>query len=276
MDVREYVNSEYSKHLDTEGLRKNYLIETIFADDQVTMTYSHVDRMIAGGIKPVKKTLDIKVDKEIGTEYFLERRELGLINIGEAGVVTVDGKEYEVNHADALYIGKGSRDLKFASKDASKPAKFYYNSCPAHMAYPTKLVPLKDAVHVEMGSLEESNKRVINKYFEASILDTCALSMGMTHLEEGSCWNTMPVHTHERRMEVYFYFDLPDDRVVFHLMGKPDEIRTIVVRNEQAVISPAWSIHAGAGVGNYTFIWGMTGENKTYSDQDWIAMKDLR
>ena len=276
MDVREYVNSEYSKHLDTEGLRKNYLIETVFAADEVTMTYSHVDRMIAGGIMPVKKALTIEAGKEIGVDFFLQRRELGLINIGEAGRITVDGKVYEVGHYDALYIGMGSKDLKFESVDSAKPAKFYYNSCPAHHAYPTRVVTLEQAVHQAAGSAEDSNKRTINKYFESSILDTCALSMGLTHLEEGSVWNTMPVHTHERRMEVYFYFDLPGDSVVFHFMGKPDEIRSIVVRNEQAVISPAWSIHSGAGTHNYTFIWGMTGENKTYTDQDWIEMKDLR
>lgn len=276
MDVREYVNSEYSKHLDTEGLRKNYLIERIFAEDEVTMTYSHVDRMIAGGIMPVKKALTIEAGKEIGVDFFLQRRELGLINIGHAGRVTVDGKVYEVGERDALYIGMGSKDLKFESLDPAKPAKFYYNSCPAHHSYPTRVVTLEQAVHQAAGSAEDSNKRTINKYFESSILDTCALSMGLTHLEEGSVWNTMPVHTHDRRMEVYFYFDMPKDNVVFHFMGKPNEIRTIVIRNEQAVISPAWSIHSGAGTHNYTFIWGMTGENKTYTDQDWIDMKDLR
>lgn len=276
MDVREYVNSEYSKHLDTEGLRKNYLIEKVFAADEVTMTYSHVDRMIAGGIMPVKKALTIDAGKEIGVDFFLQRRELGLINIGQAGRVTVDGKVYEVGPRDALYIGMGSKDLKFESVDPANPAKFYYNSCPAHHTYPTRTVTLEQAVHQAAGSAEDSNKRTINKYFEPSVLDTCALSMGLTHLEEGSVWNTMPVHTHDRRMEVYFYFDLPGDSVVFHFMGKPDEIRSIVVRNEQAVISPAWSIHSGAGTHNYTFIWGMTGENKTYTDQDWIDMKDLR
>ena len=166
--------------------------------------------------------------------------------------------------------------FKFESLDPAKPAKFYYNSCPAHHSYPTRVVTLEQAVHQAAGSAEDSNKRTINKYFESSILDTCALSMGLTHLEEGSVWNTMPVHTHDRRMEVYFYFDMPKDNVVFHFMGKPNEIRTIVIRNEQAVISPAWSIHSGAGTHNYTFIWGMTGENKTYTDQDWIDMKDLR
>ena len=276
MDVREYVNSEYSKHLDTEGLRKNYLIEKVFGEDEVTMTYSHVDRMIAGGIMPVKKALTIETGKEIGVDFFLQRRELGLINIGHAGRVTVDGKVYEVGERDALYIGMGSKDLKFESLDPAKPAKFYYNSCPAHHSYPTRVVTLEQAVHQAAGSAEDSNKRTINKYFESSILDTCALSMGLTHLEEGSVWNTMPVHTHDRRMEVYFYFDMPKDNVVFHFMGKPNEIRTIVIRNEQAVISPAWSIHSGAGTHNYTFIWGMTGENKTYTDQDWIDMKDLR
>ena len=276
MDVREYVNSEYVKHMDTDGLRKNFLIEKLFSEDEVTMTYSHVDRMIAGGIMPVRRALTIECSKEIGVDYFLQRRELGLINIGGAGRITVDGKTFKVGNKDALYIGMGSRDLKFESESQAEPAKFYYNSCPAHHSYPTRVVTLEQAVHMEAGSLEDSNKRVINKYFEPTILDTCALSMGLTHLEEGSVWNTMPVHTHDRRMEVYFYFDMSKDNVVFHFMGKPDEIRTIVMRNEQAVISPAWSIHSGAGTHNYTFIWGMTGENKTYSDQDWIAMTDLR
>ena len=275
MDIREYVNSEYAKGLDTEGLRSNFLISGLFVSDQITMTYSHVDRMIAGGITPATKALTLAATKELGTTYFLERREMGIINIGGAGSIVVDGTKYAVGARDGFYISMGSKEVTFASDDPANPAKFYFNSAPAHRACPTRLVTMAQAKHVELGSAADCNKRVINQFIHPAVLESCQLVMGMTVFSEGSVWNTMPVHTHERRMEVYLYFDMPKDRVVFHLMGKPGETRHIVVRNEQAVISPSWSIHAGVGTGSYTFIWGMAGENQTFTDMDNVPMDAL-
>ncbi len=275
MDIREYVNSDYAKGLDTEGLRSNFLIRDLFLPDQITMTYSHVDRMIAGGVTPATKALTLAATKELGTTYFLERREMGVINIGGAGSIVVDGTKYAVGARDGFYISMGSKEVTFASDDPATPAKFYFNSAPAHRACPTRLVTMAQAKHVELGSAAECNKRVINQFIHPAVLESCQLVMGMTVFSEGSVWNTMPVHTHERRMEVYLYFDMPKDRVVFHLMGKPGETRHIVVRNEQAVISPSWSIHAGVGTGAYTFIWGMAGENQTFTDMDNVPMDAL-
>ncbi len=275
MDIREYVNSDYAKGLDTEGLRSNFLIRDLFLPDQITMTYSHVDRMIAGGVTPATKALTLAATKELGTTYFLERREMGVINIGGAGSIVVDGTKYAVGARDGFYISMGSKEVTFASDDQANPAKFYFNSAPAHRACPTRLVTMAQAKHVELGSAAECNKRVINQFIHPAVLESCQLVMGMTVFSEGSVWNTMPVHTHERRMEVYLYFDMPKDRVVFHLMGKPGETRHIVVRNEQAVISPSWSIHAGVGTGAYTFIWGMAGENQTFTDMDNVPMDAL-
>ena len=275
MDIREYVNSDYAKGLDTEGLRSNFLIRDLFLPDQITMTYSHVDRMIAGGVTPATKALTLAATKELGTTYFLERREMGVINIGGAGSIVVDGTKYAVGARDGFYISMGSKEVTFASDAPATPAKFYFNSAPAHRACPTRLVTMAQAKHVELGSAAECNKRVINQFIHPAVLESCQLVMGMTVFSEGSVWNTMPVHTHERRMEVYLYFDMPKDRVVFHLMGKPGETRHIVVRNEQAVISPSWSIHAGVGTGAYTFIWGMAGENQTFTDMDNVPMDAL-
>jgi len=276
MDIREYVNSEYAKGLDTEGLRSNFLISGLFLSDQITMTYSHVDRMIAGGVTPATKALTLAATKELGTTYFLERREMGIINIGGAGSIVVDGTKYAVGARDGFYISMGSKEVTFASDDPANPAKFYFNSAPAHRACPTRLVTMAQAKHVELGSAADCNKRVINQFIHPAVLESCQLVMGMTVFSEGSVWNTMPVHTHERRMEVYLYFDMPKDRVVFHLMGKPGETRHIVVRNEQAVISPSWSIHTGVGSQSYTFIWGMVGENQVFPDMDHVKMADLR
>lgn len=235
---------------------------------------------------PVKKTLVLTAGEELRAQYFLERRELGVINIGGAGVITVDGKEYTVEHKQGMYIGKGAKDISFASADSAEPAKFYLNSAPAHMTYPTVLIKregtpeegvviIKDENKVELGSLEDSNHRTICKYILPGQVESCQLEMGMTSLEPGSVWNTMPSHTHDRRMEVYMYFELPEDAFVMHYMGEPTETRHIVVRNEQAVISPSWSIHSGSGSRNYTFIWGMVGENQDFDDMDGIAMQDL-
>ncbi len=275
MEIREYVNSEHAKHLDTEGLRANFLVREVFKPGEITMTYSHVDRMISGGITPSGSALELPVTKELGTAFFLERREMGIINIGGAGSITIDGVRYQVGPRDGFYISMGSRSVAFESADPATPAKFYFNCAPAHRPCPTRLVTLDQAKHVEMGQAAECNKRVINQYIHPAVLETCQLVMGMTVFSEGSVWNTMPVHTHERRMEVYLYFDMPSDRVVFHFMGKPNETRHIVVRNEEAVISPSWSIHSGVGTGSYTFIWGMAGENQTFADMDVVPMSVL-
>ncbi|SKB91512.1 4-deoxy-L-threo-5-hexosulose-uronate ketol-isomerase [Parapedobacter luteus] len=262
--------------LDTAALRANFLIETVFADDAVQLVYSHYDRYIAGGAKPVSKPLPLETIDPLKAAYFLERRELGVINVGGAGKVTVDGELYELGYKEALYIGKGNKEVVFFSNDASTPAKFYLNSAPAHQAFPTKKVTKAEAEIVELGSLETANHRTINKLLVNSVIETCQLQMGMTELKTGSVWNTMPAHTHDRRMEVYFYFEVPEGQAVSHFMGQPDETRHIWMHNEQAVISPPWSIHAGAGTSNYTFIWGMAGENLDYDDMDKRAIADLK
>jgi 4-deoxy-L-threo-5-hexosulose-uronate ketol-isomerase len=286
MEIREYVNSEYAKQLDTEGLRSNFLVAGLFVPGQITMTYSHVDRMIIGGITPAgsspigasakSEALALPATKALGTEFFLERREMGIINIGGAGSILVDECRYAVGPRDGFYISMGARRVEFESENPSNPAKFYFNSAPAHRACATRLVTLAQAKRVELGSAAECNKRVINQFIHPAVLESCQLVMGMTIFSEGSVWNTMPVHTHERRMEAYLYFDMPTDRLVFHFMGKPDETRHIIVRNEEAVISPSWSIHSGVGTGSYTFIWGMAGENQTFTDMDGIPMASLR
>jgi len=276
MEIREAINSEWEKKMGTEDLRNAFLVEKVFIVGEMTAIYSHVDRMIIGGIVPTSVPLALPVSKELGTEFFLERREMGIINIGGEGFVEVDGTIHDIGKRDAIYVSMGSKNVAFSSKNPKEPAKFYFNSAPAHRACKTRLITLDQANHVALGSDEECNKRVINQYIHPTVLETCQLVMGMTTFSEGSVWNTMPVHTHERRMEVYLYFDMPDDKVVFHLMGKPQETRHIVVRNEQAVISPSWSIHAGVGTGKYTFIWGMAGENQTFDDMDNVEMADLR
>jgi 4-deoxy-L-threo-5-hexosulose-uronate ketol-isomerase len=278
MQVRQSIHSDHAKQLDTEGLRREFLVEEIFTPDHVSMTYSHIDRIVFGGIMPVSGELSLPSDigKEFGVSYFLERREFGLINIGGAGVVTVDGATYEIASAEALYIGKGAQTLTFSSVDHTTPAKFYYNSAPAHTTYPTRKITQAEASPATLGDAKNSNRRTIYKYLVPDVLPTCQLLMGMTQLEEGNLWNTMPCHTHERRMEVYFYFNMQDDAAVFHMMGKPSETRHLVVHNEQAVISPSWSIHSGVGTQAYTFIWGMVGENQVFGDMDHIAVQDLR
>ena len=280
MDIRYSCNQRDFKRYTTEETRAEFLIEKLFNADEVTAVYSHVDRMVTVGIMPVNET--VYIDKGIdiwhtfGTHYFLERRELGMFNVGGAGKVTVDGKVYELGYKDCLYITMGAKEVLFSSDDASAPAKFYIVSAPAHRSYETKLIKIEDAAKKPLGALETSNKRVINQFIHPDVLKTCQLSMGMTVLEPGSVWNTMPAHTHERRMEVYFYFEVPENNVVFHMMGEGNETRHIVMQNEQAVISPSWSIHAGAGTSNYTFIWAMGGENQAFDDMDVIATTDLK
>ncbi len=276
MDTRYAANPIDAKNYDTKRLREEFLITDLFVPDKVNMTYSHIDRIIVGGATPAEGALKLEVGEQLGTEYFLQRREMGIINIGGAGKITVDGVEYEMGPRDGLYIGMGSKDITFTSDDAKNPAKFYFNSVPAHKSYPIVKIDIKKAKAVPMGCVEECNKRTIYQFIHPDVLQTCQLLMGMTVLEPGSNWNTMPCHLHERRMEVYIYFDLDDDAVVFHLMGEPGETRHIVMRNEQAVISPSWSIHSGVGTKNYTFIWGMCGENQTYTDLDAVKMSDLK
>ena len=278
MQTRQSIHSDHAKQLDTEGLRREFLIEEVFSPNKLTMTCSHIDRIVFGGIMPVDSTLTFsnELGKSFGVTYFLERRELGLINIGGAGVITVDDTNYEVGKAEALYVGKGAREVSFKSVDPAHPAKFYYNSAPAHTTYPTRKITQDQASPETLGDASTSNCRTIYKYLVPNVLPTCQLVMGMTQLEEGSLWNTMPCHTHERRMEVYFYFNMKEDAAVFHMMGKPDETRHLLVHNEQAIISPSWSIHAGVGTQAYTFIWGMVGENQVFSDMDHIAVRDLR
>lgn len=278
MDIRQPIHSEHAKTLDTAGLRRHFLIEKLFQADQATLTYSQIDRIIVGGIHPVSQAVRFAADlgKHTGTSFFLERRELGIINIGGAAVVVADGKSYEVGPREALYIGQGAKDLSFASVDGGQPAKLYFNSAPAHCHYPNRKVTLAEASPETLGDAKTSNRRTIHKFLVPNVLPTCQLVMGMTQLEPGSLWNTMPCHTHDRRMEVYFYFNMPDDGVVFHMCGEPTETRHVVVRNEQAVISPSWSIHTGVGTQAYTFIWGMVGENQVFPDMDHVAMTTLK
>ena len=269
-------NPKDSKRYDTEELRENYLVEDIFKDDQIELVYSHVDRIIFGGIKPVYKELKLEAGKEMGVDYFLERRELGIINIGGKAIVTIDGTEYELKEKDGLYVGKGNKEVSFKSVNSEEPAKLYVNSVPAHKEYDTVKIDIEKANPVRLGDNKTLNKRTIYQYVHPNVCESCQLLMGLTMLEPGNAWNTMPCHTHERRMEVYFYFDMDEDTRVFHLMGEPTETRHLVVKNEECVISPSWSIHSGVGTSNYTFIWGMCGENKTFDDMDNIPMDVLR
>jgi len=265
------------KKFDTDRLRQEFHIPTLFTPDMLELVLTHEDRLIIGGAAPVKEDVKLDTDlKELGVSFFLERRELGAINVGGPGTIIVDGTEYELNTKDCLYVGMGSKEVIFRSKDAAKPAKFYLNSAPAHKEYPIAKTTLGEADSSELGSIQNSNDRTIHRFIHADGIQSSQLVMGMTQLKTGNMWNTMPAHVHPRRMEAYMYFDLPEDAVVIHLMGEPAETRHIVMRNEQAVISPSWSIHSGVGTSNYTFIWGMAGDNKIYSDMDAVAMKDLR
>lgn len=264
------------KHFTTDELRENFLVETLFESGQVHLTYTHNDRMIFGGVTPAHEELTIILDKELGVDYFLERRELGIINIGADGVVVLDGVEYDMQGRDGLYVGRGTKEVLFRSKDASNPAKFYINSTPAHHTYPTVKIDINKIIPVETGEKATLNERKIYQYIHPNVCESCQLQMGLTMLQPGSVWNTMPCHTHERRMEVYLYFDMEPETRVFHFMGRPDETRHLIMSNEQAAISPSWSIHTGTATSNYTFIWGMCGENITYTDMDHIKMAELR
>jgi 4-deoxy-L-threo-5-hexosulose-uronate ketol-isomerase len=276
MQVRNAVSPEEARQFDTTRLREAFLIKDLFKPGELSMTYSHIDRIIVGGAVPDAKELALAAGKEIGSDSFLERRELGLINIGSAGIVSVDGQEVALDTRDGLYIGRGAKDIKLSSTDRNAPAKFYFLSAPAHSSYPTKKVSLEEAKQVHLGKRKDSNVRTIYQYIHPEVLESCQLVMGMTILEPENVWNTMPTHTHDRRMEVYLYFNLPEDSVVFHYMGEPEETRHVVVRNEQAVINPSWSIHSGVGTTNYIFIWGMVGENQAFTDMDHVPMEQLK
>ena len=280
MDVRYSANQKDVKRYTTEELRAEFLIQDLYAPNEVHAVYSHVDRMVTLGCMPTTETVPIDkgIDcwKNFGTDYFLERREIGIFNIGGSGKIQADDETFELGYKDCLYITKGTKKVLFSSDNPDNPAKFYMVSAPAHCAYKTTYLPIDKAVKRPLGAMETSNKRTINQFIHPDVLPTCQLSMGMTALEPGSVWNTMPAHTHERRMEVYMYFEVPKDNVVFHMMGEGKETRHIVMQNEQAVISPSWSIHAGAGTSNYTFIWAMGGENQAFDDMDTIQTTELR
>lgn len=275
MEIRHAVHPDQAVYLDTQELREHFLIQDLFMPGEVKMVYTTYDRLIVGGICPLKEVRIEADPATIGAGYLLERREMGIINIGGSGVVAVDGKRFELERKDGLYIGMGAQDVAFASADSRKPARLYFNCAPAHTSYPTGKTTSADAEAVQLGAMEKSNRRTIRKYFHPDGLKSCQLVMGMTTLETGSVWNTMPVHTHQRRMEAYLYFDIPGDELVMHFMGEPSETRHIVVHNEEAVLSPSWSIHSGAGTCSYTFIWGMVGENQTFTDMDAVPMKAL-
>lgn len=287
MEYRMAASPRDVKNYTTERLREEFLLQKLFQADELKLVYSHNDRIITGAATPVTRKLVLTAGEELRADYFLQRREMGIINIGGSGIVVIDGRRYEAAGKEGMYIGMGAKEITFESRDSSNPAKFYINSAPAHKEYPTVLIRpdgaseegvvlIKEENKVELGSSEEANHRVICKYILPGQVESCQLVMGMTQLKPGSVWNTMPCHTHERRMEVYLYFDMSEDAIVMHYMGEPTETRHIVIRNEEAVISPNWSIHSGCGSRAYTFIWGMVGENQVFNDMDQVAMKELR
>lgn len=276
MEVRYSVNPKDVKRFTTDELRDEFLIQGLF-QTEIQLVYSHVDRMIQGSVAPTSpRELKVKVGENMGVSYFLERRELGVINIGGSGKVSVDGTVYDLARTDGLYVGMGAKKVVFSSDDTTNPAKFYFNSAPAHKTYPTVKIERSSIAPRHLGSIETSNERNLYQYIIPGRVESCQLVMGMTALEPGNMWNSMPCHTHERRMEVYMYFDLPETDVVMHYMGQPQETRHVVMHNEEAIISPSWSIHSGVGTHNYTFIWGMVGENQEFDDMDNIKIPDLR
>jgi len=276
MEIRNAVNPRDFKTYDTDRLREEFLIPVLFIEDEIKLVYSHIDRIITGGAMPIVRPLTLDAGAELKADYFLQRRELGVINVGGKGSITVDGTVYEMNPRDGMYIGCGNREVVFASENPAEPAKFYLSSCPAHTQYPTVRIDITKAKKVPCGTAENCNKRVINQYIHPEVMKSCQLTMGLTQLESGSNWNTMPCHTHDRRMEVYMYLDMGPEDVVFHLIGEPEETRHIIMHNEQAVINPSWSIHSGVGTRNYTFIWSMCGENQEFTDMDGVKTEDLR
>ncbi|MFK7801320.1 MAG: 5-dehydro-4-deoxy-D-glucuronate isomerase [Anaerolineae bacterium] len=277
MEMRYPVHQNQVERMTTEELRTNFLISNLFKSGELCLVYSHIDRVIVGGAVPMETAVILEADKhELAADYFLERREIGIINIGGTGKISVDGEFYTLAKQDGLYIGKGVQDVAFTSDDATNPAQFYLFSSPAHVTHPTAHLKLADAEPLHLGDPLNSNKRTIYKYIHPDGAQSCQIVMGMTLLEPGSMWNTMPAHLHARRMEVYLYFDIDTDNVVFHLMGEVDKTRHLVMRDREAVISPSWSIHSGMGTGSYTFIWAMAGENQSFADMDVVAMDELR
>ena len=275
-ESRYAISPNEAKQLDTNSIRSNFLISNIFTADAISFTLSHYDRYIVGGVMPLNKKISLTNPDNLKANYFLERRELGIINVGGNGIITADNVIYELSYKEALYLGKGIKEVTFESLDSNNPAKFYLNSTPAHHSYPSKKIAENEVETVELGAMETANHRIIKKLLVNSVLETCQLQMGMTELKPGSAWNTMPAHVHDRRMEVYFYFEVPENQSVCHFMGEPNETRHIWMQNEEAVISPNWSIHSGAGTSNYTFIWGMAGENMDYGDMDHCIINDLK
>ena len=280
MDIRYSCNQRDFKRYTTEETRNEFLITGLYKADEVVSVYSHVDRMVTFGCMPVNEVVSLDKGLDVwhnfGTKYVLERREIGIFNLGGAGKIVADGVQYALGYKDCLYIAMGTKEVTFASDNKENPAKFFMVSAPAHTRYETKLITIAEAAKRPLGALETCNKRVINQFIHPAVLKTCQLLMGMTALEPGSNWNTMPSHTHERRMEIYTYFEVPENQVVFHMMGEPGETRHVVMQNYDAVISPSWSIHSGVGTSNYTFIWAMGGENQEFDDMDTIKTTDLR
>lgn len=276
MEVRYSPDAKAVRTMTNEELRKYFLIDSLFAEDAVPMVYSDIDRSITGSAVPVNQRLTlISSKKEMAAEFFLERREIGIINIGGDGKITVDNVSFEMKHEDCLYIGRGAREVEFSSAESLNPAKFYFVSFPAHASYPTTHAKLAEVEPVRLGSEREANKRTIYKYIHPRGIKSCQLVMGLTELETGSVWNTMPVHTHQRRSEIYMYFNLKQDAIVVHLIGEPGETKHVIIRNRQAVLSPSWSIHSGVATSNYSFIWAMGGENQDFDDMDWVPMNML-
>ncbi len=275
MEVRHGSNAKDVKGYTTERLREEFHISGLFINDNIKLVYSQIDRIITAGAMPVLSELKLEAGDELRADYFLQRREMGCINVGGKGIITIDGTEYEMNPRDGIYIGMGNKDISFKSIDANCPAKFYISSCPAHKSYPIVKIDITKAKKVPCGSFEECNKRVINQYIHPEVMESCQLSMGLTQLDPGSNWNTMPCHTHDRRMEVYFYLDMGENDAVFHMMGEKNQTRHIIMHNEEAVISPSWSIHSGVGTKAYSFIWAMCGENQEFTDMDNIQTKEL-
>ena len=276
MQARYGVHPTHFTRLDSRELRDEFLATGLMRPGQINLVHSSYDRFVFGGAVPTGDTLKLENDEDLRADFFLQRRELGILNLGAAGTVTVDGTAYELARFDCLYVGRGARAVDFGSANSAEPACFYLNSAPAHTAYPTTKYTQEQANRVELGDGPHANQRVLYQYIHEAGIQSCQLVMGFTELLSGNIWNTFPPHTHERRMEVYLYFDVPDNELVMHFMGKPDETRHLVVRNFEAVISPPWSIHSGAGTANYRFVWGMAGENQAFSDMDAAALADIR
>lgn len=276
MEIRFQNSPKETSRMNTKELRENFHIPALMQDDSVQLVYSHYDRVIIGGVKPFSKAVELPNHTELRADYFLERRELGIINVGGNGAVEADGVKYALGKLDCLYLGKGVKKVLFSSDDKNAPAAFFLLSSPAHHAYPTRKLTKEEASPVELGDQATANRRTIYKYIHADGIQSCQLVMGLTVLSSGSVWNTMPPHTHTRRMEAYFYFDVPEQHRVFHFMGEPTETRHLLVANHEAIVSPPWSIHSGCGTSNYSFIWGMAGENYTFTDMDAVAIADIR